>query len=82
MTAQRSQIGRLGAYAVHAKYDSKEITKPARTAFLARFEREVDPESKLPADERRRRAGYAKRAYFSRLALKSAKVRAARKAAS
>jgi hypothetical protein len=59
----------MGAYALHAKYDSKEVIAPARRAFLDRFEREVDPEGKLPEAERLRRTEYARRAYFTGLAL-------------
>jgi hypothetical protein len=47
--------------------DRSARTRPAREAFLKRFEREVDPEGKLPPDERRRRAEHAKRAYMLRL---------------
>jgi hypothetical protein len=50
-------------------------TKPARAAFLARFEREVDSESKLSPAERARRAEAARKAYFIRLALRSSQVR-------
>ena len=50
-------------------------TAAARTAFEARFEREVDPDGRLSATERARRAGFARRAYFARLALLSAKAR-------
>ena len=66
---------RIGAYALHSQYDSREITAPARRAFLGRFEREVDPEGILPEEERLRRAQCAKSAYFLRLSLKSAKAR-------
>ncbi|SFQ20140.1 hypothetical protein [Actinomadura madurae] len=55
--------------------DRKQRTKPGRDAFLARFEREVDPEGVLPLEERRRRAELAKRAYMLRLAKRSAQVR-------
>lgn len=74
--------GRMGAHALHAKYDSREVTAPARAAFFARFEREVDPENVLPEAERRRRAEHARKAYYAGLALKSAAARRARKAAS
>lgn len=50
----------------------------ARARFLERFEREVDPEGVLSDAERARRAGHAKKAYFMRLALKSAQARAKR----
>lgn len=55
--------------------DRKQRTKAGRDAFLARFEREVDPEGVLPVEERRRRAELAKRAYMLRLAKRSAQVR-------
>jgi hypothetical protein len=64
--------GRIGAYALHARHDPRETTKPARAAFLARFEAEVDPEGRLPEDERRRRAHAALRAHMARLARKRA----------
>jgi hypothetical protein len=67
--------GRIGAHALHASYDSREITAPARAAFLSRFELEVDPEGVLPPAERERRAAHARKAYFARLALKSAMAR-------
>ncbi len=68
--------GRIGAYRLHATHDSREITRAARATFLARFEREVDPDGVLPEAERLRRAEMARKAYFARLALKSAKRRA------
>ena len=77
----RSLIGRIGAYRLHASHDSREITAPARRAFLARFEDEVDPNGTLPPAERARRAEMAKRAYFTGLALKSAQARRKRGAA-
>lgn len=60
---------------MHAQHDSKETSAPGRAAFLSRFEAEVDPEGKLPAEERKRRAEHARRAYFAKLALASAKAR-------
>lgn len=50
-------------------------TRPAREAFLRRFERLVDPNLQLPAAERERRAEHARRAYFLTLARKSAAAR-------
>jgi len=52
--------------------DRSARTRPAREAFLRRFETEVDPEGQLPPDERNRRAEHAKRAYMLRLAKKAA----------
>lgn len=71
--------GRIGAHRLHASHDSKELTKPARAAFMARFEWEVDPDRMLSDDERARRAGHARKAYFARLALLSAKARRAKR---
>jgi hypothetical protein len=67
--------GRLGAHVLHSRHDSREITAPARKAFLNRFEREVDPKGALQPEERSRRAAHAKKAYFTRLALLSVKAR-------
>ncbi len=58
--------------------DRNARTRPAREAFLKRFDREVDPDGTLPPDERRRRAEHALRAYMLRLAMSA--VRARRKA--
>jgi hypothetical protein len=45
---------RRAAFAMHAKHDPHETTRAARSAFMARFERESDPDA-------------ARRAYFTRL---------------
>jgi hypothetical protein len=55
--------------------DRTAATAPARAAFESRFEREVDPEGVLPAEERVLRAASARRAYFTRLAYLSVKAR-------
>jgi hypothetical protein len=68
--------GRIGAYALHSRYDPRLTTAKARASFLTRFEREVDPERTLPEGERKRRALAARKAHFARLALKSARARA------
>ncbi len=72
---QRSMRSRIGAHRLHATHDPRETTAAARKAFLDRFEIEVDPEGVLPEDERQRRAGHARKAYFTKLALASAKAR-------
>src|SRR5215212_6677588 len=79
--AERSLRARLAAYALHAQRDSRETTANGRAAFLARFDREVDPEGRLEPDERRRRAEQARRAYFVRLSLAAIKARQAKRAA-
>jgi hypothetical protein len=73
---ERAQISRMGAHALHSRYDSRVMSQPARDAFMARFEDEVDPDGILPEAERKRRAEHAKKLYFTRLAHKSAKARA------
>ena len=50
-----------------------------RAGLDAKFLREVDPNNELPEAERRRRAESARRAYYQRLDLASAKARKARK---
>lgn len=72
---ERSLRARLAAHSLHAKVDSVQHTEPARRAFMARFEDEVDPERALSQAERSRRADQAKKAYFSRLALRSVQAR-------
>jgi hypothetical protein len=56
-------------------YDRSARTRPAREAFLKRFEKEVDPDGTLPAHERRRRADHAKRAYMLQLAKRAVAAR-------
>lgn len=72
---QRKLRARLAAHEMHARNDPRETTKAARKAFFAGFEREVDPDGVLPAEERARRAGHARKAYFTRLSLLAAKAR-------
>ena len=68
-------IGRIGAHSLHARYDPRETTRAARTAFLDKFEKDADPDGVLSPDERRRRATHLRKAHFTRLALKSARAR-------
>jgi hypothetical protein len=67
-----------------ARHDPRLATAPARAAFLARFEREVDagdPDRLLDPVERARRVEYLQRLYFARLAYRSHAARAERRAA-
>jgi hypothetical protein len=77
--SERTLRARRAAHLLHAKYDSGELTKPARAAFEERFYNQVDPDRTLPEAERHRRAEHAKKAYFTGLAIKSAKARKARR---
>ena len=71
--------GRIGAFRVQATHDLRELTGPARLAFLSKFEFEVDPEGILPEEERRRRAEAARRAHFARLSFLAVQARSGRK---
>jgi hypothetical protein len=70
---KRSMRSRISAHRVHAA--GKTNTAPARNAFMNRFEREVEPECALSPHERHKRAGHARKVYFTSLALKSTKAR-------
>lgn len=73
---ERSLRGRIGALRCHAGGGTN--TQPARDAFLARFEREVDPDGVLTPSERTRRADFARKAHMTTLALKSSRARSRR----
>jgi hypothetical protein len=73
---ERSLHARLAAECKWAQTsDPTAATEAARAKFLSRFEREVDPTGVLQGPERTRRAGHARKAYFARLALRSAQAR-------
>jgi len=71
--------------AVHTSWanttDRRKRTSNGTAAFLARFERQVDPNNELDPAERARRAESAKKAYMSGLALKAAKSKRAKRTA-
>jgi hypothetical protein len=72
-----SLAGKAGAHRLHALYDSRELTKNARTAADRRFYDQTDPA--LPETERQRRAAHLRKAYFAELALRSAIARGKRR---
>lgn len=76
---QRRLRARVAAHAMHAQ--GKTNTGPATVAYLARFERQVDPDGTLPPDERARRAEHARKSYMTALALKASRARARAKPA-
>lgn len=77
--SERSMRASIAAHTSWAKTpDPAARTAPARTAALARFEREVDPDGVLPDAERIRRAEHARKAYFQQLAYRSARARRAK----
>ena len=75
--AQLTLRGRLGAHTIHAR--GLTNTGPARKAFLAKFELEVDPDRVLSEVERQKRAEHARKRHFAQMGLKSAKTRAKKK---
>lgn len=78
--AERRLRAQLGAHASWAATENpSERTRPAREAFQARFERQVDPDGVLSPAERSRRAEHARKAFYAGLALKSAQARRKRK---
>lgn len=80
--APTSTQARAGAHKSWARTaDRAARTSAGTAAFLARFEREVDPDGTLDPAERQRRAESAKRSYFYELAARSAAARRAAKSA-
>lgn len=77
--SDRSQIARIASHVSWSKTEDRAArTAPANRAFMARFEKQVDPDGVLSPEERAKRAESAKKAYFLQLGRKSAKVRAAK----
>lgn len=75
--SERRLRAKAAAYALHAQGGTS--TGAGTAAFLARFERQVDPQGVLPPDERARRARYALRAHMAALALKASRARSRRR---
>lgn len=74
--AERSLMGRIAAHESWARTpDRTARTAKARAALMASFEKQVDPDGTLSPQEGARRAEHARKAYFARLALKSAQAR-------
>lgn len=72
--SQQAEYGRLGAYNKWARcLDFTAATAAARAALEQKFLDEADGDPK--------RAEYVRKAYYQRLALKSAQARARKKAA-
>jgi hypothetical protein len=72
---EMARRGRIGAHVTHSRDDPRELTAPAREAFLSKFEREVDPDGALAPEERRRRAEHARKAHMARISRLSAIAR-------
>lgn len=72
---ERTQRARLAALTRWSQEDPGPTMAHARQAFLDRFLDDVDPDRVLPEAERLRRAESARRAFYTRLAFKSARAR-------
>lgn len=76
---ERTLLARSAAHASWAKTtDPTARTAPGRAAADLRFHNEVDPTGVLDPAERARRADHARKAFMTRLALKSVQARRAR----
>lgn len=73
--SERSLQAREAAHVLHAKYDSRDLTRNARLAFFESFEKKVDPYDELDPRERRRRADQLMSAHFTNMARKSVEAR-------
>lgn len=74
--AERTLRGQIAAHESWSRTpDRPARTAKARQALLDKFEQQVDPDGTLLPAERARRAEHARKAYFARLALKSAQAR-------
>lgn len=75
----QAAFGRIGAHTRWARTaDRSTATAAARQGFMARFEREVDPDGVLSPAERAIRADHARKAHMQRLAMASAAARKAK----
>lgn len=70
---QRRLRASIAAHSQHAQ--GRTNTEPARRAFMARFEDQVDPDRKLPEAERAKRAHHAMRAHMLSLNLRRQRKR-------
>lgn len=76
MSKLSRMAGAIGGHESWARTENRTArTAPGRKAFDQRFYDQVDPDRTLPEAERERRAASARKAYFVRLALKSAQAR-------
>lgn len=73
--------GRIGGLTNAARHDPKEMTKAAMDGYLAKWEREADPNGELDPKERERRAALLRRAHMVRISQLAAKARGSKKGA-
>jgi hypothetical protein len=73
--SERILRARIAANSRWSREDRGEASERQRQVLLRRFEDEVDPEHRLPADERAQRAANALSAHMLRLSLAASKAR-------
>lgn len=74
--SERSLRGSIASHESWARTEDRAArTAPARRALFDKFEHEADPDGVLSPADRQRRAEHLRKAYFQRLALKSARAR-------
>lgn len=82
MDSEQSLRAKIAAHSRWARTpDRTAATSRARQAADARFERQVDPSGSMDPAVRARLAENARKAYFTKLALRSAQARKARRKA-
>ncbi|MEV6388907.1 hypothetical protein [Nocardia xishanensis] len=75
-STERTLQARIAAHESWARTSDRAArTAKAREAMQSKFDRLVDPDGLLSPEERAYRAEHARRAHYTRLALKSAQVR-------
>ncbi|MET9025616.1 hypothetical protein ABZW96_08315 [Nocardia sp. NPDC004168] len=73
---ERTLQARIAAHESWAKTSDRAArTAKARAAMASKFDRIVDPDGLLSPEERAYRADQARKAHYTRLALKSAQAR-------
>lgn len=73
---ERSLQGKLAAHTSWAQTENRSArTLPARQKFYESFERKVDPEGRMSPADRAKAAESARKAFYTQMALKSAKAR-------
>lgn len=79
---ERSLQARLAAHESWARTSDRAArTAKARAAMTSKFDRLVDPDGLLSPEERAYRAEQARKAHYTRLALRSAQARRRRRTA-
>lgn len=74
---ERSLRARLAAHTLHARYSAHDLTAPAREAARTALDRRLSEEFEIDVSspDGAKRLEHARRAYFARLALRSASAR-------